>query len=91
MPASGGAIVVPLAALAERDGKPIVWVVDPASQTVAPRTVATQSFAPDGVRIGEGLSAGELVVSAGTQFMTPDKKVRIAESDLPAAAKVATR
>ena len=91
VPVSGGAIVVPLAALSERDGKPIVWVVDPASQTVAPRYVETRSFVADGVRISAGLASGELVVSAGTQFMTPDKKVRIADSVLPATAKVATR
>jgi multidrug efflux system membrane fusion protein len=81
---------MPLAALSERDGKPIVWVVDPANQTVAPRNVETESFAPGGVRIAQGLAAGELVVTAGTQFMTPDKKVRIADAPV-AAATVATR
>ena len=84
---------MPLAALSERDGKPIVWVVDPANQTVAPRNVETESFAPGGVRIAQGLAAGELVVTAGTQFMTPDKKVRIADAPAAAAAAatVATR
>jgi RND family efflux transporter MFP subunit len=90
VPVDGGQIVMPLAALAERDGKPIVWVVNPASQTVAPRSVETGSFAPNGVRIADGLHVGELVVTAGTQFMTPDKKVRIAGADLPAAAGSAT-
>jgi RND family efflux transporter MFP subunit len=90
VPVSGGGIVMPLAALSERDGKPVVWVVDPASQTVAPRTVETRSFAADGVRIAEGLSPGELVVTAGTQFMTPDKKVRIADAVASAATAVAT-
>jgi multidrug efflux system membrane fusion protein len=93
VPVDGSAIVMPLAALSERDGKPIVWVVDPANQTVAPRNVETESFAPGGVRIAQGLAGGELVVTAGTQFMTPDKKVRIADAPAvaTAAATVATR
>jgi RND family efflux transporter MFP subunit len=94
VPVDGGGIVMPLAALSERDGKPIVWVVDPARQTVEPRTVATRSFAAGGVRIAEGLAPGELVVTAGTQFMTPDKKVRIADalaSPGTATATVAAR
>ncbi len=82
VPADGTGIVMPLTALSERDGKPVVWVVDPNNQTVAPRTVETQAFAPDGVRIAQGLAPGELVVTAGTQFMTPDKKVRIADPAL---------
>ena len=51
VPVGNGGIVMPLAALAQRDGKPIVWVVDPAKQTVVPRNVATEAFAADGVRI----------------------------------------
>ena len=87
VPVGDAGIVMPLAALAERDGKPIVWVVDPAKQTVVPRNVATEAFAADGVRISEGLAAGDLVVTAGTQFMTPDKKVRIADATLLAAIR----
>ncbi len=82
--AEGGAIVVPAAALSERNGEPIVWVVDPAAKTVAPRNVRFDAFAPDGVRISSGLSAGDVVVAAGTQFMTPGKQVRI--PDYPTAS-----
>jgi len=82
--AEGGAIVVPAAALSERNGEPIVWVVDPAAKTVAPRNVRFDAFAPDGVRISSGLSAGDVVVAAGTQFMTPGKQVRI--PDYPSAS-----
>jgi RND family efflux transporter MFP subunit len=93
VPTETGGIVMPLSALSERDGKPVVWVVDPNTATVAPRAVETQAFAPDGVRIAEGLSPGDLVVTAGTQFMTPDKKVRIADPALTGDGKstVATR
>ena len=74
-----GDVVVPIAALAEQDGKPMVWVVDPRTQTVAARTVETGAFAAEEVRISSGLSTGDLVVTAGTQFMTPAKQVRIAD------------
>jgi multidrug efflux pump subunit AcrA (membrane-fusion protein) len=81
---------MPLGALAERNGKPVVWVVDPASQTVAPRAVETDAFAADGVRVSQGLAPGELVVTAGTQFMVPDKKVRIAGVATAAETEPAT-
>jgi len=93
VPTESTGIVMPLTALSERDGKPVVWVVDPNNQTVTPRTVETQAFAPDGVRIAQGLAPGDLVVTAGTQFMTPDKKVRVADPALSDDGKstVATR
>jgi multidrug efflux system membrane fusion protein len=89
VPSESSGIVMPLTALSERDGKPVVWVVDPNNQTVAPRSVETQTFAADGVRIGQGLAPGELVVTAGTQFMTPDKKVRVADPALTDDARAA--
>jgi multidrug efflux system membrane fusion protein len=93
VPVDDSGIVMPLAALSQRDGKPVVWVVDPAKQTVVPRFVQTTAFAPGGVRISDGLVAGDLVVTAGTQFMTPDKKVRIpdAAATASAAATIAAR
>ena len=68
VPTESTGIVMPLTALSERDGKPVVWVVDPNNQTVTPRTVETQAFAPGGHH-----------QVAGTQFMTPDKKVRVTD------------
>lgn len=89
--ADGGDIVVPTASLTEREGEPIVWIVDPISQTVAPRNVETEGFAPDGIRIASGLRTGEFVVTAGTQFMTPGKKVRIADAPASGLAALAAR
>jgi RND family efflux transporter MFP subunit len=89
--ADGGGIVLPTASLAERDGKPVVWIVDPASETVTARDVETAGFAADGIRIGSGVAPGELVVTAGTQFMTPGKKVRFASTpDSVASLRSAT-
>lgn len=83
VPVEAGGIIVPLAALGEREGSPVVWVVDPEKKTVEPRKVETSGFAPEGVRIGDGLASGEWIVVAGAQFMTPGKPVRF-ESGAPA-------
>jgi RND family efflux transporter MFP subunit len=84
-------VTVPLTALAEKDRKPIVWTVDPARATVHARDIEVASFDADGVRIAKGLSAGDLVVAAGTQFMTEDLKVKlqseVAQSALSASAE----
>jgi membrane fusion protein, multidrug efflux system len=71
---------LPLAALTEKDGKPVVWVVDRDKGTVNSRPVGVAGYTDIGVRVADGLSKGELVVSAGTQFMKEDMKVRLPEA-----------
>lgn len=85
VPVADAGPVVPLTALAEADGKPIVWVVDRQSATVAPRPVKVGAAAADGVRVSEGLARGDLVVTAGAQFMSPGKKVRLPDKIATAA------
>lgn len=77
--AQGGTdtITVPLSALAERDGGKIVWTVDRNAATVHARPVEVADFTADGVGVTEGLNPGDLVVSAGTQFMTENLKVKL--------------
>lgn len=77
VPVSEGAIVLPVAALSGAPDHPRVWVVDPATTTVAPRDVVLGPVAPEGVRILSGVKAGEVIVTAGTQFLTPGRKVRL--------------
>ena len=89
VPVAAGSIVVPLSALAEGDGKPRVWVVDPATATVAPRDVALGPVAPRGVRVLSGLEPGDRVVTAGVQFLVPGKKVSLDDAALAAAAPAA--
>jgi membrane fusion protein, multidrug efflux system len=71
---------VPLAALAKKGEQQVVWVVDKAKGTVSSRPVTVADFSDDGVRISKGLLTGDLVVSAGTQFMKEDMKVRLPET-----------
>lgn len=69
-------VSVPLTAMAEKDGKHIVWTVDRASDTVHPRPIKVANFTADGVAVAEGLKQGDVVVAAGTQFMTDNLKVK---------------
>jgi len=73
----GGDIIVPLSALAEKDGSKIVWTVDRKEATVHSRSVEVSDFTSEGVDVTEGLKPGDLVVSAGTQFMTENLKVKL--------------
>ncbi len=77
---------VPLSALAETGDGPVVWVVDREAGTVHPRSVRLGEFSDNGVRVSEGLSPGEMVVSAGTQFMSDSLKVKVSPEDAQQAA-----
>jgi multidrug efflux pump subunit AcrA (membrane-fusion protein) len=71
------AMVVPLGALTEADGSPVVFVVDPANKTVRKTDVAVEGTAEDGVRIASGLNVGDWVVTAGVQFLRDGMRVRL--------------
>jgi membrane fusion protein, multidrug efflux system len=70
-------MVVPLSALIGLEGKPAVFVVDPASHTVRERPVSVDGVASDGARIVDGLMAGDAVVIAGVQFLRDGMEVRV--------------
>jgi len=76
-PVAEDAVVVPLSALAEEGGRSRVWIVD-ATATAQPRDVTLGPVVPDGVRVVSGLKPGDVVVTAGVQFLVPGKKVRLA-------------
>ncbi|SIQ97275.1 RND family efflux transporter, MFP subunit [Rhizobium sp. RU20A] len=79
-------ITIPLTALAEKDKKPIVWTVARESETVHARPVEVAEFADKGVRIASGLKPGDLVVAAGTQFMSENLQVKLDPEIRDAAA-----
>jgi RND family efflux transporter MFP subunit len=70
-------IVVPSSALATSEGQPAVWVVDPATSTVALRPVRIARHEPDSVIVAEGIAPGDTVVTAGVQTLRAGQKVRI--------------
>lgn len=68
---------IPLEAMTEKDGKPIVWVADRDTSTVHARAIVVVDFSDDGIRVAQGLQPGDLVVAAGTQFMSENLKVKL--------------
>lgn len=70
-------IMVPASALATSEGKPALWVVDPAKSTVSLRTIRIARHEPDSVIVAEGLTPGDTVVTAGVQTLRAGQKVRI--------------
>jgi len=70
-------VVVPLTALTESDGAPVVFVVDPANEAVRRTPVSVGGIAEDGVEIAEGLHGGEVVVTGGVQFLRDGMRIRL--------------
>ena len=73
-------IAVAASALTKSEGRSAVWVVDPNALTVALRPIEAVSFGPASVAVSEGLSPGEIVVTAGVQALHPGQKVRLLEA-----------
>ncbi|HEX5958630.1 MAG TPA: efflux RND transporter periplasmic adaptor subunit [Hyphomicrobiaceae bacterium] len=71
------ALQVPLTALTESDGVSVVFVVDTGKSTVRRTPVTVVGIVDDGVRVTGGLTAGELVVTGGVQFLRDGMRVRI--------------
>ncbi len=84
-------VVVPLTALTEDGGKPVVYVADKARETVARREVTLGGVAEDGVRITSGLIPGEIVVSGGIQFLRDGMEVRLSQDFSPTVAAHGSR
>jgi membrane fusion protein, multidrug efflux system len=70
-------IEIPAAALTSADGKPAVWVVGTADNTVSLKAVELVSHDLAMVVVGEGLVEGDIVVVAGVQTLRPGQKVRL--------------
>lgn len=72
-----GGIEIPASALTSAEGQPAVWVVDPATNLVALRTVEVDRFSPASVTIAYGVEVGERIVTAGVQALRPGQEVRV--------------
>lgn len=75
------AVIVPWQALTSSAGKPAVWVVDQATKTVAARQVEVLAFGSGSVIIDKGLEAGQTIVTAGGQLLSPGQTVEIAGAE----------
>jgi RND family efflux transporter MFP subunit len=72
---------IPATALTEFNAHPAVWIVDPASRTVAIRNVDVLRYDQAMVVVSQGLDAGDIVVTAGVQVLYPGRKVRLLGSE----------
>ena len=73
-------IELPASALLERDGRTMVWVVDPVARTVSTREVTIAARDGSSVRVRDGLAPGIRVVTAGVNSLTPNQTVKIDEA-----------
>ncbi|QQP92940.1 efflux RND transporter periplasmic adaptor subunit (plasmid) [Skermanella sp. TT6] len=73
----GGAIEIPASALTQSNRQPAVWIVDPASGTVALRNIDVDRFDLARVVVAQGLEPYDVVVTAGVQALRPGQQVRI--------------
>lgn len=73
----GEVIRVPATALIESNGQPAVWLVDPKEQTVAQHPIGVSNFGTSTVEVAQGLSEGDIVVTAGVHALRPGQKVRV--------------
>jgi len=80
------AIVLPLSALYSQDGQPHVWRVE-ADATVRLVPVVTAGFLDDSVRIADGLSAGDRIVTAGANLLVAGQKVRVLSAEPGGSAR----
>jgi len=68
---------VPLTALTEAEGTSVVFVVDAEKRTVRRTPVTVAGTANDGVKVSGGIKAGDMVVTAGVQFLRDGMRVRL--------------
>ena len=70
-------VVVPLTALTQSDGRTVAFVVDVVNKVVRTTTVDVGGVGEHGVQIVRGLQIGDMVVSAGVQFLRDGMRVRL--------------
>lgn len=75
-PAVAGVIRLPLTAVAESQGKSVVWLLDKQAMTVRPQPVAVAGADGNTVVVASGIKPGDEVVVAGTHVLTPGLKVK---------------
>lgn len=71
------ALLVPVTAILERDGRKHVWIADAEKGEVRLRPVETALSSAHFVQVVSGLSEGERIVTAGVNSLEEGQKVRI--------------
>jgi multidrug efflux system membrane fusion protein len=72
---------VPLSALSDDDGRPVVWVIDAKEGRIHKRGVSTLKYGAQRVEITDGLSQNEWIVQAGVHLLREGEPVRAVDAD----------
>ncbi|GHT53401.1 RND transporter [Bacteroidia bacterium] len=77
-PEKSQSVSIPYSALFEINGASSVWIYHPENQTVSARKVKPSEIHTNGsVVVSEGLTAGEIIVSAGVHVLKEGEKVKL--------------
>jgi len=79
-------VVVPTAAVLRGSQGLFTWVIDPLDKTVSMRSVKTGPAVGENTAITEGLQAGEVVVTDGSDRLREGQRVLLAGDCIPARA-----
>lgn len=74
-------IVLPWTALSAGEAGPTVWVIDPQTKAVSQRAISIERYTTGEILVSGGLKEGELVVTAGGQFLREGQIVSIASGE----------
>jgi RND family efflux transporter MFP subunit len=74
------AVRLPMTAVYDNKGKPLVWVVDPRTSQVTQRFVTLAAAEKDTILVAEGLTNGEVVVTAGVHMLHEGQKVKLVDA-----------
>lgn len=70
-------VTLPPSAVFERDKKPMIWVVNPADQTVSMKPIVVLRNDTDRIIVSEGIADGDIVVTAGVMKLSAGQKVAL--------------
>jgi RND family efflux transporter MFP subunit len=77
------AVILPWQVLTSSDGAPAVWIVEPATKAVKMMPVGILAYDSGVVVLDKGLEAGQHVITAGGQLLSPGQVVEIAAEAAP--------
>jgi membrane fusion protein, multidrug efflux system len=86
LPAATGAFKLPLSALFELQGRTQVWLLDKSAMTVSAQPVQVVGAEGNFALVAAGVSAGQVLVSAGVHTLTAGQKVTLYGANTPASA-----
>ena len=89
--ARSGVVRLPLSAVMQQQGSAAVWLLDTSTLTVRSQPVVVAGADGNQVVVAQGLSPGQVVVTAGVHTLTAGQKVQIYEAAALSGEPVAPR